>query len=103
MGKTHTLFKDNAADGNSDIVHPQRRSDEAGIFQIEWDGAGTFDIQLQGRSVEDSAWYYIEAFDETSTMTGTPKTTATVVAIFPQMRARVVNLSGAVVSIWLTE
>jgi hypothetical protein len=106
MGQTHTLFTDRTLNGLTTPVHPARRNDEAGIFQIEWDGNGTFDIELQGRSVESAEWYNIEAFDETTTMTGSPQTVATVVVIFPQMRARIANVSTSPapsISAWLTE
>ena len=107
MGQTHSLLEASTTTATSSIVHPQRFTDESGIFQVEYGGSGTFTITIEGRATDSADWYKIDEFkhnssdDHNDMVSGT--TIASVVVLFPQMRANLSANSAATVSAWLVE
>jgi hypothetical protein len=109
MGQTHEFF-DNAGVGqDTDPIDCQRATDETGLFHIDWNGTGTFTCVLQGRSAPDAPWFDVQEFDETSSddhndLGASAVSIASVVIIFPQMRASSSNFTGgARLGAWFTE
>ncbi len=108
MGNIHKLLTNKSTPRLSETKYIQRRDDESGIFQMSYAGSGSFTLSLEGRADEDAPWYKVEEFTEASSDDhndlASDTTIASVVVIFPQMRANLsAALNGPSVSCWLVE
>jgi hypothetical protein len=109
MGQTHELFNNHGVPGDTDALSFNRAIDETGIFQIDWNGNGTFTCILQGRTEPNAPWFDVQEFDETSSddhndLGATALTIASVITLFPQMRVSTSGFSGSArLGGWLTE
>jgi len=102
MGKLHTFFEDQDGPVTSRTIYPQRVVDESGLFQVAYNGTGSFTVKLEAQASPTAPWYELESLENGAM--GANDTEAKVIVIFPNMRCRLALTTGTPeVSAWLVE
>ena len=86
--------------GTGTTVYPQRRQDELGKIQAKI-VSGTATVKIQGRAEPGAPWATLLTITEVDMSDN--DTVYALIELVPEMRANVINISGATVDVWLTE
>lgn len=97
---TKKLLDSVTATGAGSAVYPQRRQDELGKIQAKI-VSGTATVKIQGRVNDTAPWATLLTLTESDMSDN--DTVYALIELVPEMRANIINISGATVDVWLTE
>jgi len=97
------MFRDQATTGVSEILGTRRYRNERGLFHVEYNDIGTFDLELQVRPDANAPWATHLALTERD-MKRVLNNYAEAIQHYPQVRAEVTAITGgSTVTVWYIE